>query len=510
MQHSNIIAGSHFKKVLGHSSLYMVANVLVTGGSALLLPIYTRELDPNQYAIFKNLISAGLVMAIVVSLHIDYAYSRFVVDHEHDRNTLRTLYSTLLWFAIGWGALICVAGFFVLRRWAVNSLGASAIPQLALACGIPLVSKLNVLAAAHFRSQHQSGIVALSSAAGFLSGAVISIVLLLVYDMGVTALLWGALCGPCIAAAWAYANLFRQGLIGFAFSTTFLTQSLRFSLGVLPMAGAAWIAGQADAIFVAELGDMKSSGVYSVAFDIGRLINLLVMSIFMAYTPMIYRMLKEDAPANIPRIEQFQAFLIHVMVGMAFFLSVLAPEIFALLVKQKAYYDGIWIVPVIAFAFVLGGVRKLHSAILYYHKITLLISIGGILQAAVSVGLNFLLIPRYGAVAAAWSKTISLGIAAIYCWCLTRKYQPLKFDIHGLRVTFTILLLCAAVIGACQYGLNLSFWPLLTVKLVVMLLALWWTWKSAFGDQMRTVLKQRKNKRAADRDAASANIDASA
>lgn len=490
----SIIAGSHLKTLFRHGSLYMIANVLVAGGSALLLPIYTRELDPDQYAIFKNLISAGLVMAIFVSLHMDYAYSRFFVDYDHEPSELKKLFSTILWFGSIWGTIVCIASFLLLRNWALNSLGARLWPHLAVACAIPFVSKMNVLAAAHFRSYHRSGIVTLSSALGFAFGAIVSIVLLLRFDFGVSALLWGALLGPCVAAAWNYFHLAREGLIGFVFSFKLLRESLGYSLGVLPMAGAAWISGQADAIFVAELGTLTGAGVYSVAFDIGRFINLLVMSLFMAYTPMIYRMLKEGDARNIERIENFQAFLIHVMVGMAFFLSILAPEIFAFFVHKRAYHAGAAIVPIIAFAFVIGGVRKLHASLMYYQKSTWLVSAGGILQAVVSLGLNILLIPKFGAPAAAWTKMASLAVAAIYLVILTRKYQPLRFDLRGLAITLTTVAFCLAAIGVCRYVLHLSFWPLLLAKLLVMAAALWYTWRSRFGDQMRTVLVRRNRR----------------
>ena len=489
---NSIIAGSHLKKLAKHGSFYMIGNVLVAGGSALLLPIYTRELAPDQYAIFKNLISAGLVMAIFVSLHLDYAYARFFVDQDDRPERLRTLFSTILWFGAAWGAVMCIAAFFVLRRWVVESLQAQAWPHLAIACAIPYVATLNVLASAHFRSYHRSGIVTLSSAAGFFAGALLSIVLLLVFDLGASALLWGALASPCVSAAWCYTQLAREGLIGFCFSFAQLRETLAYSLGVVPMAGAAWLAGQADAIFVAELSTLTQSGIYSVAFDIGRFINLLVLSVFLAYTPMVYRMLKEGAPRSIVRIEQFQAFLIHFTVGTAFFLSAFAPELFTLLVQHGEYHAGISVVPVIAAAFVLSAVRKLHAVLLYYHKATLLLSIGGILQAAVSVGMNFLLIPRYGAVAAAWAKLIGFAVAGLYAWGLAQRFQPLRFDRAALGLTAMIVAFCFGVIALSQFVLHVPFWPLAGIKLGVMFIALWWTWRSRFGDQIRTVLVRPK------------------
>ena len=223
---------------------------------------------------------------------------------------------------------------------------------------------------------------------------------------------------------------------------------------------------------------------------------MLVLSLFMVYGPMIFAMLKEDARKNIARIEQFQSFYLHVLVGIAFFISIFSNEIYQLLVDDK-FHGGIGLVPVIAFAFVFGGIRKLYATLIYYHKLTLLISLGGIVQVLVSFGLNVLLIPEFGGQAAAWAKLVSMFAVAAYFYILSRKYEPLRLDWAALRITMSILVICLGGLGFCVYILQLGFWPLLVAKIGLVTLALALTWYSRFGEELRRVLFKRKAQDAA-------------
>jgi O-antigen/teichoic acid export membrane protein len=266
-----------------------------------------------------------------------------------------------------------------------------------------------------------------------------------------------------------------------------------YSLGLLPLAASGWIAGQLDKLLITWFGSLEESGIYSVAFEVGRIMSLFVRSLFMVYTPMIYAMLKEDAKKNVARIEQFQSFFLHALIGIAFFVSIFCPEIFQLFVHEK-YHQGVGLVPVIAFALVFGGIRKLYANLIFYHKLTLFISIGGIIQALLGFGLNVLLIPRFGGQGAAWARFVSTFVVAVYFYLLSRKYEPLRVDRAALKATISIFIGCLAILLFCVYVLKLTFWPLLTAKVMIFFLAVVLTWFSRFGDELRRVLSKRKRK----------------
>ncbi|MHC4643139.1 MAG: oligosaccharide flippase family protein, partial [Planctomycetota bacterium] len=396
-----------------------------------------------------------------------------------------------------WGLLATAAAFLMLRNHTASLLDVPWYPHILLACMIPLVTQMSTLAAVHFRSQHRSGVITTGKLVGFIIGVAVSLVLLLYLRLGPQSLLWGVLARSGVMWVWYYGKLFREGFIGWEFSFKSLKEALTYSLALLPMGALGWLSGSFDKLLITWFGSMADSGIYSVAFEVGRVMSIFVLSLFMVYGPMIFAMLKEDAKKNIARIEQFQSFYFHALVGLGFFISIFSPELFRLFVDEK-YHGGIGLVPVVAFGFVFGGIRKLYATLIYYHKMTLLISIGTIMASLLRFGLNIVLIPYFAGKAAAWTSLGAAIFLAGYFYLLSRKYEPLRLDRRATTATLSILAVCLMLVGLCTYVLHLSFWPLLSAKIAIAVLAIVLTWFSQFGRELRRVLSRYSDRKPLD------------
>ena len=87
-----------FRRVLTNSPIYAVGDVFQSGAAILLLPIYTRYLDPQEYGTaILSLLIAGLAAGLF-SLHIQTAVIRFTYDAPDDREYLSRLYGTVFGF----------------------------------------------------------------------------------------------------------------------------------------------------------------------------------------------------------------------------------------------------------------------------------------------------------------------------------------------------------------------------------------------------------------------------
>jgi len=491
MKSANITSGSHFKKIFRHGSLYMLGSFLIKGGNFLLLPIYTHVLTPEQYGVFSNIIAIGAIAGIFISLYLDSAYARLYFDHEEDPVKLRQLFSTLFLFLLAWGPPATLGLIWLIRHQSSELLGVPWYPYIFLGMLIPLVMQMNSLAGIHFRSRHQSTLVTGAQACGFVFGAAVALSLLFFANLGALALIWGVLARSCFIWVWYYFIIWRMGLIGWTFSLSNLKESLAFSLAMLPIAAMSWLSGAADKLLITKFDSLAHSGDYSIAFEIGRVMNLFVMSLFMVYSPMIFAMLKEGRDKYILRIEQFQRFYIHVLIGMALFISMFTPELFRLFIDEK-FHAGMAVVPIIAVSFIFSGLRKLYATLIYYHKLIWLISLGSVIQVALSFGLNIWLIPKLGWQVAAWAKLVSMFGIAIYFYLLSLRYEPLRFDFKAQGVTLTVLISCLGLWGICVYMLHLSFWPLFLAKVLIAVLAIVATWFSSYGGEMRRVLLRRQ------------------
>jgi len=497
----SITKGSDFSRIVRHGSVYFVASLLTKGLHAILLPVYTSWLSPSDYATFSNLLAIVGLIVVATSLYLDNAYARFYFDACDEPDKLRSLFSTLFVFITVWGALVAGALFFVLAPHLTRAYDIPALPYVAVVCLIPLFAQFNALARTHFRSQHRSGLVTSATYILAVVNAAVALTILLGINATPAALLWGVLAGEAASATFLLFRLLRDDLIGLGLDYHQLRSALTYSIGLIPLTAASWLSGYSDRLLISWLGDTSASGIYSVAFELGRVINIIVWAIFMVYGPMMFALLKENRPENEKRIERFQSVYIHLLIGSAFFLSLFTPEFYQLFINDS-YNEGIQWVPIIAAAFVFGGLRKLYATPIYYHKLTIYISIGGIVQAGLNLGLNYFLIPSLGAAVAAWAKLASMSAIALYFYVLCRKYQPLKMNLRAGSSTASILIACTLAYMFVRYGLHLEGGWLFAAKLAILIGALVLTLKSPFGNSMKTLFtesKARKSKPAHNR-----------
>ena len=73
----------------------------------------------------------------------------------------------------------------------------------------------------------------------------------------------------------------------------------------------------------------------------------------------------------------------------------------------EAYYAGIPIIPWIAFSYLLYGLQNIFNAGALIHNETIKMMIYGVITAAVNIGLNLVLIPKWGMQGAAVVTVIS-------------------------------------------------------------------------------------------------------
>jgi O-antigen/teichoic acid export membrane protein len=351
-----------------------------------------------------------------------------------------------------------------------------------VAAALPWVSQSDALAKAHFRTVQRSTPVLSSTLIEFFVSAAVAVVLLRFFQASFEALLYGALLGG--SASWLYLQtiLWREGLIGFTFSSTLWRKSFGYAVGLVPGAVTLWLSTEADRLMLAMFRSREAAGVYHIAFQAAEVVMAFVMAVFMAYGPILYEVLLRDE-RNIARVRDFHAAYLHLVVGLAVALSLVAPDLFALALAP-AYQSGAALVPLLTVAGVLLAFRRTHLALLHYRNATWWVSLTTIVQAFVSVGANLILIPRFGATGATWGRVLgALASAAVVVW-LTRSLLPLPTRWDHLRLTGGIALACVAV-GVLIGQTGVDPWLALLLKSMVLGVGAYVTWRSPIGTYLR-------------------------
>lgn len=210
---------------------------------------------------------------------------------------------------------------------------------------------------------------------------------------------------------------------------------------------------------------MTELGIYGANYKIAIVMVMFIQAFRFAYEPFIFAQSREKGEdRNIAYRQAMTWFVIAAMfifIGVVFFLPVLKYFI------SPAYFSGLKVVPVIMMAEFFFGI--FFNLSLWY-KLTDRTAWGTwftLLGLAVTVGLNFLLVPRMGFMGCAVAALCCYGVMMLASYFTGRVKYPIDYDVR--RIVFYIVA-AMALWGAgwlLTTGENLFDLPLRVLLLAV-------------------------------------------
>lgn len=426
----------HFKQILKDIFVYGIGKVVIQLFAFITLPIYTRIFVPAEYGIITFVSAVIGIISIFLGLGILSGVQRYFYDCKDEQTKIRYI-STGFWFLIIWVLIILIALTPTLKYISSLSFGAE---RYALLYAIALISAavtallsfLQNILRIHFHPVKYSII-------SFLSGVLtvgFSLLLILKYKLGILGFFLGGLIGSVITLAVCLILVFKN--IRFTFSLSFLKNILYFAVPLVPAGLAYWIFGMSDRIILGKLSTMSEVGLYAIAVKIIVIMEFARYALGEAWSPRAYQIYTTDK--HYPEI--FGKMLLYVVVGFSFmaigFVS-FAPEFLRILTTPAFYSAAIAVGPLALGAVAYASTQVTAMGIGLTRK-TKYISYFAWMTAVTNLGLNFLLIPRYGMLGAAIATMISYFILTVAYYITTQKLCPLKFESSKLvRVVLTLL-----------------------------------------------------------------------
>ncbi len=403
--------GNQFTKILRHGSWYFVASVLTKAAGIVLVPIYTRYLSPAEYGILGSLDAIARLLPLFMSFYLDAAFIRYYyVERAASRERVKTLYSTQFWFVAVWGSIVVLLGM-ALSPFTIEPLvGVPFSPYVPLVLVGPLFLQLGVMGSQLMRAELRARQVSLISLASFAATAGVSLVLLIPFDQGVVSLLWGLAVGPFVAFAAFTIIALREGYLGWSFEWATLWRGLRFSIPLIPNLAGAWISGFSNRLIIAHYGTNAEVGLFTIAVQLGFIIYFVNDAITQVQGPIGMSALTEDTVAGKRQMSEFISVFSWVMLLVYLAVTLFSKEILEVL-TAPAYHSAYTLVGIIALAYAVAGLYRVFTTVLSFHNRLWVISVGALVSAGLSVAVMFVLVPTYGADAAAWAF---LGSSVVY------------------------------------------------------------------------------------------------
>lgn len=211
------------------------------------------------------------------------------------------------------------------------------------------------------------------------------------------------------------------------------------------------ILSQSDRTMITWLADASQTGIYSLIYNFSMLATALTTALEGVWVPWFTEHLKNGEKEVInTKVKDYISLITITMVS----LVLVGPEVVKLLADKK-YWEGITIIPPILLSNFFIFVYTFYVNVEHFHKKTLIITINTVIAAAINIALNYILIPKYGYVAAAYTTLVSYIITAILHSIYAKKLEP---TLYPLR--YFLLPMLQILIGTVLFYLFQEQWYL--------------------------------------------------
>lgn len=426
------------------SLIFALGNALQRGSSFLLIPLYTRALEPAEYGnLVHGILLASLLQVVLLFGSDSVILRKHGEAHRNGPDLLSTLWG---------GALLLLVPGFLAGGLGWTGFGAFAMPDSSktwfwsvpiLAGGSATLQLYLVRLQAETRALEHSAIATIQ-----LLGT--TGILLLMVQSGVRQ-------GDQLLAAQAIfvgflALLLCCRLVWDIRPRPTLEEGLRswrYAAGMIPHTGAGILLSQLDRFALANISGDRHLGIYNVALQFGSLLSFATQGFSQAFAPWFYQ-----ADLGSPRVKGLLRVLSVVIPWMCAIAAFLLPGALQLLkpiLLGPGYGEALRIVPIVGIGFAFQVQYMLFVAVLFRDSPGRVALCSGA-ALATALLLDPLLVHRFGTTGAALAFVANFALLAVGAAILGRGVSGIR---QPLWTCATVLLLhLAAVVIVSSIGLR--------------------------------------------------------
>lgn len=245
---------------------------------------------------------------------------------------------------------------------------------------------------------------------------------------------------------------------------------LSFSLPMLPMLVSSWLLNMSNRIFLDRfITDntmaLKVIGVYSLAYKIASISSVILGAFYTAYSPVFFSKANSIEHDNAKKeLETLNFTYSIVCLIVCFFVALFSRELIQFFFNAE-YLEAKKIIPIITISFFLSQLSGLFNLMNYQNKKTFIVMWIVLFSAIISVGCNFVLIPKYYAFGAAWSTVIGILINMLLSERYARRGFYVSFHFHKILFLSIFLMLIVFIDQSIFSSLNI--WLTFIIKCLI-------------------------------------------
>lgn len=405
------------KKLMKAGSLYFVGNIFDKAISFITIPIFTRMLSVSEYGVTNTYLSWVSILSVIITLSLGNSIRTAVIDYPREKNE----YMSSIFILGSISALILTTLLCILT----NLSGSNISLKLVLFCCINAYAN-SILSAVQLRYMMDVKYLQrtlLQSLPNILI-ILLSIVFILNLegDRYLGRIYSYVLINSIIAVLYVVYYLMKGKVL---YCEKYWRYSLSFSIPIIFHSLSTVILSQVDRTMLTWLRGAAETGRYSLAYQFGMIPLVITTTLENIWIPWFTLKMGENDKNSINKMVKPY---IGSVSGICILVMLITPEVLINMTTKDYYSARYMIVPVIIATYLMF-LTSISLDLEYYLKKTKGIAINTIVAAIINIILNFVFIPIYGGVAAAYSTTISYAVSFVIHYVVARKLDKKLFHV---------------------------------------------------------------------------------
>jgi len=406
-----------YKYLAGNIALFSISNFVSKILVFLLVPFYTNVLTTTEYGIADIFQVTLLLLVPALTINIGEAALRFGIEKTELRGSI--LYAGLKYVLMASTAVAVACG---IASFFVNG---EICGYLLFFSILFLTNALFEFMILYFQGCEMVQIVVIGSVLSTLVMILCNLYFLLVMKIGLNGYLFSQMIAYSVATV--VMLLLRKPFSGtkqpVKADPELEKEMLRYGGPLILYSTGSWINNAADRYLVAAICGAAVNGVYGVAYKIPAIL-MVFQRIFAQAWQMSATKSYKDNKSDEFFTTMYSTYHTFMVIGCSVLILVVRPV--ATFMFRKEFYEAWAFVPPLLISVVFGALTGFLGSISLAHKDSKAMGLATGCGAALNVGLNLLLIPKFGAMGAAVATAFSYFTMYFMALMITRKYVKIK------------------------------------------------------------------------------------
>lgn len=443
---------------------FTLCNVIQKGISLISMPIFTRLMTSAQYGEYTNYQAWYQIISIFATLNLYYGvFNNGMTKYPNDRERFTSSMTGL--------TTILTAALFIVYLLAPafwnDMMKLSSLYVYAMFVELFFVPAFNFWAAKERYDYKYRKLVIVTLIMAFGSPVLGVLTVLNTQYKAEARVLSYVFVQVCIGLVFYIYNMVR----GKAFYIKeYWRFALVFNIPLIPHYLSSQILNQADRIMIANMIGKGEAAIYSIAYNVATIMQIVITAINNSFTPYMYKSIKTGECSGVRKNSKITISLVGLAcVGV----MALGPEVISIFAPEE-YYDAIWVIPPVACAVYFKFLYPLFSTVEFYYEKTGFVMIASCIGAVANVILNYIFIRIYGYYAAGYTTLFCYILYSLAHYVFQRRVArehdlvDALFDMKYI-VMFSLFMLAAMVVMLTLYPYRILRYIICLVLAVILI-----------------------------------------